>query len=136
MNLVANEPLVSFPLKVDLPAGFLPAQDEFFPAPIITSNDPAHIATPAPVLTLLAYAERLDWESRLTYAKGWMPHAKTGKPLGPYETWALRLRQGDCRAIAVRKGDDWNAFWTWSPRRLVVRIGGFEAFKKELREVW
>jgi len=136
MNLASNDPLVCFPMKVDLPEGFFPPSDESFPEPIITSRDSVDIPTPSPVLTLLAFAERLSWESRLTYAKGWMPHATTGWPLGPYETWALRLRRGDCRAVAIRKGDDWKAFWTWSPRRLMTRAGGFEPFKGELGADW
>lgn len=136
MNLASSEPLVCFPMKVDLPEGFLSPSDKSFPEPAATSRNSVHIPTPAPVLTLLAYAERLSWESRLTYANGWMPHATTGKPLGPYETWALRLKRGDCRAVAIRKGDAWNAFWTWSPRRLVARTGGFEAFKGELGADW
>lgn len=88
-----------------------------FPLPVVTSNDPLpSVAIPNPVTELEAYAASLGWDTMITYAKGWVPHASWGTPNkgGARESWGVRMRRGAFRATAVRMNGSWASMWTWS----------------------
>lgn len=95
-----------------------------FPAPEVTSRDPrpAGVVKPGPVFKLEALALSRGWRCSVTYARGWVPHAITGRPLaGPVDSWAVRCERGAERAVAVRVRDSWDAFWVWNdslPKRV------------------
>ena len=112
-------PLVAFPLRSEWEkAAGVVQQEEPYPAPLVTSEDgmDAVLPHPAPVDELAAYAEGLGWEVvRITYAEGWMPHSIHGTPGSrPKTSWAVRMRRGDQRAVAVYMGSAWKTMYVLS----------------------
>jgi hypothetical protein len=88
-----------------------------FPAPLVdaTTTPEGSVVRPAPVNDLEAYAASRGWDVMITYAHGWVPHASWGTPSAePKESWGVRLRRGQFRAVAVRMGGTWASMWTWS----------------------
>jgi hypothetical protein len=125
------------------PAGPVPynrpaaPEKEPFPVPLHTSDMSHTLRWPQPVTDIVHAAHVHGWENRITYAQGWVPHATHGTPSArPKQLWAVRLRRGDQRAVAVRADDSWKSFWTWSPRRMMVRTSLLADFKALLGEDW
>lgn len=91
-----------------------------YPAPLVRSTD----GVPGPVKTavtgLVKLAEAAGWTVRVTYAKGWMPNTKTGRPgKAPKETLAVRMERGTERAVAVYAGAStwaWDTMMRWTIR--------------------
>lgn len=126
-----DPPLNCFPMRADLaPAETAPQ----YPAPLHTSNDSLPDIAPRPIADLAMYAAGLDWEYMITYAHGWVPHARLGTPgKAPKTSWAVRLRRGPFRAVAVRMDDSWASMWTWSDTDRFVHHRLLDAFKEALR---
>lgn len=90
---------------------------EPFPEPIVRSTDPISVPVPVPVAKTESLAQAAGWETCVTYSRGHQPHATHGRPgPAPVEMWAVRMRKGDLRAVAVRTGPAWDMLYTWSPR--------------------
>lgn len=106
-----------------------------FPAPEVTSADlQGSVKVPDPATQLAAYAASLGWEHMITYARGWVPHTRTGRPLaGVRETWAVRLRREHNRAVAVRMGGVWVSMWTWGADDRFTHHQGITAFREAIR---
>lgn len=124
-----DDALVCFPTKIDWQMTQPPADLEKFPAPLVTSRDGQEDAhqKPGPVTDLAAYALAQGWNVEITYAEGWVPHATTGKPLGPKVSWALRLYRNGVAAVAVRRGDGWDTMWVLGdPWRSFSTLGAFK----------
>ena len=84
------------------------------------SPRPAGVITPTPVLKLQEDAQGFGWRVHLQYAKGWMPHATTGRPTKLVETFCLRLHAhpGTRRqALAAYTMPDkaWKLVYVWGP---------------------
>lgn len=127
-----DPPLHCFPMRESFARE--PERQEF-PAPMISSTE-SDLAPdpPAPVAGLAAYAAGHGWDHMLTYARGWVPHARLGTPgANPKTSWAVRLRRGPYRAVAVRMHGDWTSLWTWSSAESFTRHKLLEMFKEALR---
>jgi hypothetical protein len=124
-----DDALMCFPTRVDWEMAKPPADLEKFPAPLVTSNDGQEDALvhPGPVDALAEFARTCGWETKITYAEGWVPHAKLGTPLGPKALWAVRMRRGTVRAVAVRTDGTWTSLWkmadTW---QRFTTLGSFQ----------
>lgn len=127
-----DDALVCFPTRIDWEMTQPPADHENFPAPLVTSEDGQAdvIIHPSVVDGLASYAQSLGWATQITYSEGWVPHAITGKPLGPKVLWAVRMRRGSIGAVAVRTSDQWTSLWimgnTWQ------RFSTLTSFKEAL----
>lgn len=108
---------------------------EPFPAPEVTSDDPqGSVVIPSPATDLAVYAAALGWEHMVTYARGWVPHATHGRPLkGVRESWAVRLRRENRRAVAVRMGGNWVSMWTWGQGEQFTHHKGIMEFREAIR---
>lgn len=105
-----------------------------YPAPLLTSEDPAPGTAFPTVAGLLQLAVNLGWQGRITWACGYVPHATLGTPgKTAKESQAVRLTRGDQRAVAVRMGGNWESLWTWAPYQFFVRHATLELFKEALR---
>jgi len=116
--LMTDDDLVCFPTRVDWEMAQPPADLESFPVPLVTSKDGQEnaIQHPGPVDDLAAYGVNAGWTCDITYSEGWVPHATTGKPLGPKVLWAVRMVRDGVRAVAVRTGDQWTSLWVIGAR--------------------
>jgi hypothetical protein len=104
-----------------------------FPIPTVTSDDPVPEVMPGPVAGLLRLAESKGWTVLVTYSKGHEPHATYGTPSAkPKAKWALRMINGDRRAVAVRTDDAWSSFWDWAPDQFFQRAPSLAAFERVL----
>lgn len=105
-----------------------------FPAPLVTSDLPVQLSQPGPVTDLEARAAALGWDTMITYAKGWTPHATHGTPSKQAkESWAVRLRRGPFRAVAVRMGGTWASMWTWSDTDRFTHHRTLAAFEEAIQ---
>lgn len=108
-----------------------------FPAPVVgaTSDPEVIVRAPNPVTELEAYAASLGWDTMITYAKGWVPHASWGTPNkgGARESWGVRLRRGPFRAVAVRMNGSWASMWTWSDKDRFTHHKTLGAFQEAIR---
>lgn len=110
-----------------------PATAEPYPAPLLTSDDPYDGPTSKPAADLLKLALAHGWTGRITYAKGYVPHAAYGTPgKAPKFSEALRLVRGDRHAVAVRLGGSWGSLWTWSGTRFFTRHKLLDEFRAAL----
>jgi hypothetical protein len=82
-----------------------------YPAPEITSRDGIPGPAKAAVASLVALAERLGWTTITTYARGCLPHATHGRPGPVRDSLAVRMVNGDRRAVAVYR--DQGSSWKW-----------------------
>ncbi len=112
-----------------------PEVEQPFPRPEVTSTDTAgRVEPPTLVIDLAACAQALGWDHMITYARGWVPHARTGRPLaGVRESWAVRLRREGRRAVAVRMGGAWVSMWTWGADDRFTHHQGITAFREAIR---
>lgn len=118
------------PMLIERPA---PAIAKAFPKPLVGATVKGPEDWPDPVADLAALARRSAWLYQVTYAKGWTPHASYGTPSAkPKESWALRMRRGQERAVAVRMDGSWSSFWYWSPDTLMSRSKLLEDFRQVL----
>lgn len=80
-----------------------PQEEKPFPAPEITSRDGHPVPDKAACARVALNAADLGWDWTLTYARGHVPHATTGRPLagGARGSIAVRLSRGRERAFAV-----------------------------------
>lgn len=131
-----SDDLACFPTRVDWEMTQPPVGAQEFPAPLVTSRDGQHdaIPHPDPVDDLASFARGHKWATQIAYSEGWVPHATTGKPLGPKVMWSVRMvRSGGLRAVAVRTDDKWTSLWitgeTWQ------RFATLAAFKERLADV-
>lgn len=128
-------PRAPFPMEADVPAGYRPDGPQpapwdstvmrrpapvvkpAFPEPLVDSTEGASIPVKAAAVALRKHAEATGWSVLETYAKGWVPHSKTGRPgAQPKESVALRMSRGDQRAVAVYVGAgswSWDTMLTW-----------------------
>jgi hypothetical protein len=124
-----------FPPRRIEPAMSAPVEAPF-PRPRVASTDPipSYAVQPGPVTQLKALAEGKGWLVSVTYSEGYEPHATTGRPSAKVKTkWALRMRRGQERAVAVRTDNAWTSFWHWSPLTTrPVGSGGLGEFEKVL----
>lgn len=84
-----------------------------YPAPDITSRDGAQGPDKAAVTALVRLAESHRWTVLVTYAKGYLQHATTGKP-GTVRRGSLAVRMrrpGGQHAVAVYV--DHGSAWAW-----------------------
>lgn len=89
-----------------------------FPEPLVSSRDGWRAdVMPGPVHDLVALAESRGWiTSEPQYAEGFTPHASHGTPSAkPKTSWAVRMRRGEMRAIAVRMDGSWTSLWVLGP---------------------
>jgi hypothetical protein len=122
--------LVAFPLKSEW-LTLHPEAAETFPEPLRASDSPDPLPeVPGPVLKLQRLAEGAGWATLATYAVGHHPHATHGRPSATAKpSWALRMRRGDQRAVAVRVGSAWASFWYWTPEVFFMRAGTLAEFE-------
>jgi hypothetical protein len=106
---------------------------EAYPAPTLTSKDmPAEEAS-RPASDLLMLAHERGWIGEITQARGHVPHASYGTPGKAAKfSEAVRLRRGDCRAVAVRMDGSWASMWTWSPTQFFARHKLLDEFREAL----
>lgn len=147
-------PRAPFPTETDVPAGYRPDGPQPAPwdptvmrraAPVVKPAFPAPLVDSAmgvapPVKTAVravrALAESTGWTVLETYAKGWVPHSKTGRPgAQPKESVALRMSRGHERAVAVYAGASswaWDTMLTWSDGTFPQKHKTLGAFKEAL----
>jgi hypothetical protein len=98
-----------------------------YPAPLVRSEDGVPAPGKTPVVALAQLAESMGWSVWITYAHGWMPNTKTGRPgKAPKETIAVRMRRGAERAVAVYAGTPTS--WAWDTM-LAWEVGGSKTWK-------
>jgi hypothetical protein len=116
-----------------LGAAPVPATAEPYPASLLTSDDPYDGPTSKPAADLLKLALAHGWTGRITYAKGYLPHATLGTP-GKVAKFseALRLSRGERYAVAVRTGGSWDSLWTWSGTEFFTRHKLLDQFRAAL----
>lgn len=122
--------LVCFPMRIDweLATGYRPAVDPY-PAPLVAVQERPRAEWPKVIGDLWALGEVHGWDSTVTYAVGYLSHASYGTPGDkPKQSWAVRMKRGGRRAVAVRMGDDWESLWTWSSDQFFTRHGTLGAF--------
>lgn len=131
-----DAPLACFPMRIDweMASGYTP-EAEPFPAPSVTSADPIpdEAVKPGPVADLEVFAQSVGWATHTAYAYGCMPHATHGTPLAPRASWSVKMARGTERAVAVRRGDDWDSFWYWSPVVFFTQASGLGTFKEAIQ---
>lgn len=131
-----NAPLVCFPLRIEweVANGLTATPVPAYPPPLTDSDTVLSIDAPRPVTDLEMYAMQHGWTVRLTYSEGWEPHATHGRPGDkPKIKWAVRMRRGSQRAVAVRTEDKWSSFWTWSTSQFFRRHTLLDTFKGAIR---
>lgn len=107
------------PRQYRSPAKAAPASvgEEPFPAPEHTSRDPWPVGfePPRAARTLQATAEASGWEVSMTYSRGYVPHAATGRPTGLRHTVALRCRHRESGAqlVALTESPTDRLSWSW-----------------------
>jgi len=108
-----------------------PAPRTHYPAPLLTSREPADMPVPEPVASLAEVARGFGWTvDQPRMSRGLVPHSTYGTPgKAPKTIWALRMYRGSRRAVATRWNDTWSSFWTWSPEQFFTRHDTLEAFK-------
>lgn len=85
---------------------------ERYPPPLVTSRDGVQGPTKTAVAGLVRLAEGHGWTVQVTYAKGYVQHAGTGKPSAqPRESLAVRMERAGHRAVAIYV--DHGATWSW-----------------------
>jgi hypothetical protein len=85
---------------------------ELYPAPEVTSRDGVAGPEKRAVRDMVRAVGATGWAAKVTYAKGHVPHATTGRPgAEPRESLAVRMWRGDQRAVAVYV--DHGAGWSW-----------------------
>lgn len=94
-------------------------QADAYPAPLVTSRDAVAGPTKTAVRDMQRLAAMAGWSSKVTYAKGWVPHAALGTPgARPCESLAVRMWRGPQRAVAVyvETGTawSWKTLYRWS----------------------
>jgi hypothetical protein len=120
-----------FPPRGEMPA----AQAMPYPASLLTSDDPYDGPTSRPAADLLKLALAHGWTGRITYAKGYLPHAAYGTPSKVAKfSEALRLARGDRRAVAVRMDSSWESLWTWSATQFFIRYKLLDEFRAALAQ--
>jgi len=105
-----------------------------YPEPLVRSTDGVPGPTKTAVTGLVKFAEAHGWTVKVTYAKGWMPNTKTGRPgKAPKETLAVRMERGTERAVAVYAGAStwaWDTMLRWdagvTPGKFTI-LGEFKA---------
>lgn len=111
-------------------------EDGPFPAPLVTAGQPweGMVVPPKPIMDMARYADAAGWDHMITYAKGWVPHATHGRPSEkPKESWAVRMKRGEQRAVAVRMDAQWASLWTWAADSPFVHHKGLGEFKEAVR---
>lgn len=102
-----------------------------FPAPLVraTIEHEGMAVRPTPIAELDVLARAHGWETMITYAHGWVPHASYGTPSKEAkESWAVRLRRGAFRGAAVRMDNSWSSLWTWSDAERFTHHKALEDF--------
>ena len=107
-------------------------EPQVYPAPVLTSDMAAVIIPSQPAASLAELARSYGWDGMITFAEGNLPHATHGRPLALQKSEAVRLRRGDRRAVAVRRGGSWTSLWTWSTSQFFTRHATLEAFRTAL----
>lgn len=117
------------PLDMSRP---MPAIEVEFPTPVVgaTTTPEGSVVKPKPVADLERVVALYGWEYMTTYASGWVPHATHGRATSedPKPSWAVRMRRGTQRAVAVRMGNAWASIWTWSGTQFFQRFSGTGEF--------
>lgn len=95
-----------------------------YPAPTVTSEDGLPGLVKLAVVNMELTARGSGWNTRTTYAKGHVPHARLGTPSAtPRESLAVRMWRGEQRAVAVYVATAGGA-WSWTTLYL-WRLGEF-----------
>jgi hypothetical protein len=107
---------VGYPLwRREVPEAVRPA----YPAPEVSSRDDiaalhgvAHgVVWPGAVEKLASDGCALHWDVRKTWARGCLPHATTGRPGAPEDSYAVRFARETWSAWAVYRGGAWKFVW-------------------------
>lgn len=85
---------------------------EPYPAPLVSSRDGVEGPEKRAVRDMVLLAERCGWSVKVTYAKGWVPHAAYGTPgTEPRESLAVRMQRPGARMVAIYV--DHGSSWSW-----------------------
>lgn len=84
-----------------------------YPAPLVSTRDGVEPASgwPGPVALLASEAEMAGWRVQLAYARGCMPHATTGRPGAPRDSYSVRFAKGDWQGYAIYGGSPSSPAW-------------------------
>jgi hypothetical protein len=109
------------------------AAPEPYPAPEITSRDQVSGPVKSAVSDLVRYAEALGWSVVVTYARGHLPHATTGRPGACRDSLAVRMQRAGHYAVAVyREGSTWSWDSMWILGNGVRQCATITALKEAL----
>jgi hypothetical protein len=64
---------------------------------------------PGPVTALMRDATKQGWDVVMSYARGCMPHATTGRPGVERESYSVRFRQDSWQGYAIYAGGAWQS---------------------------
>lgn len=106
-----------------------------FPEPLVARRLAEPSEVPDTAVMLWRMALEGGWGGSVTYAKGWRPHATTGRPLAkPVESIAVRLQHPDGRrGVGLWLDRAWKEGWVIVPvDRAPYRLGS-EAFRTFVR---
>ena len=111
-----GQPVAQMPEHIPFSAlSYSPTTDpvvQAYPEPEVRSTDGLTGPEKRAVQDLDRYAQDQGWETRVTYARGCMPHATHGTPGPVADSLAVRMRRGQDYAVAVylEAGSTWK--WT------------------------
>lgn len=109
-----------------------------FPRPEVTMRNAHASEIPRTAGTLLKLAIGCGWRGRITYARGWWAHARTGRPTKVVDSIAVRLVHPDGRrGVGLWQNGGWTEGWVVAPldgRGVPYRLGAdeFKAFVRGL----